>query len=238
MGLVRRLSLLLRGKANAAVDSLEDPAAALDLAYSKQLEALQQVRRSVADVVTSQKQLEIQTRQMQTNRGKLDDLASRALQQDREDLAAGALTQAELIDGQLSGLRAQIAQLGQQRENLQAVEQRLQARVASMRTGKETLKAQYGAAKATVRAGEAVVGLGKDHEEIQLLLDRTREKMLQTQARAEALTELMQSGALGMDASGVEGIEEQLQTGALPSKVEVRIAELKQDLGLPASPKK
>ena len=72
MGLWSRARLLFRARANRAMDAMESPADALELAYEKQLEALQRVRRGVADVVTAQKQLEIQARQMEANRRRLD----------------------------------------------------------------------------------------------------------------------------------------------------------------------
>ncbi|MBV8301173.1 MAG: PspA/IM30 family protein, partial [Candidatus Dormibacteraeota bacterium] len=172
MSLFSRFRLVLRGKASRALDAMENPADALELAYEKQLEALQRVRRGVADVVTAQKQLEIQQRQMEANRVRLDELARRALEQNREELAASALTQSELLEGQLSGLRQQIQALTAQRDNLEIAGQRLQARVAAMRTQKETLKAQYSAAQATVHAGETASGISKEMDEVQLLLER------------------------------------------------------------------
>ena len=236
MGIFRRIGLLFKGRANSAIDKLERPEDALDMAYSKQLEALQKVRQGIADVVTSQKQLEIQQRQMVGNRAKLDELARKALTQGREDLAAGALTQGELIDSQMSGLEAQISALRAQRDNLETAGQKLQARVAAMRTQKETLKAQYNAAKATVRAGEAVTGVSKDMDDVEQLLDRARSKMLATQARAEAVNELMETGVLGrLGASTPDSIEATVLAQSAADNVEVRLAEMKQQLGLGAS---
>jgi phage shock protein A len=233
MGLLQRIALMFKGKANRAVDRLEDPGEALDLAYARQVDALQRVKRSVADVVTSQKQLEIQLRQIKAGHAKLEDLARRAVKEDREDLAASALTQGEMMAGQIGGLETQIEQLVSQRENLEATAQRLQTRVASMRTSKESFKAQYGAAKASAQAGEAVVGLGKDQEEIEQLLERAREKMVRTQARAEAMTELMESGSAGGFGTSPESIEGQLDAHSIPAAVSLRIAELKRELSLP-----
>ncbi|MBV9524191.1 MAG: hypothetical protein JOZ46_00090, partial [Candidatus Dormibacteraeota bacterium] len=51
MGLWQRAKLVFRARANRALDNLENPGDALDLAYEKQLEALQRVRRGIADVV-------------------------------------------------------------------------------------------------------------------------------------------------------------------------------------------
>ncbi|MBV9524929.1 MAG: PspA/IM30 family protein, partial [Candidatus Dormibacteraeota bacterium] len=190
------------------------------------------------DVVTAQKQLEIQARQIESNRTRLEGLARRALEQDREEVAASALTQSELVEGQLQGLRLQIDALTHQRENLQVAGERLQTRVTAMRTQKETLKAQYSAAKATVHAGETTAGISKEMDEVQLLLERARDKMLSTQARAEAVNELADSGVLGrLGAGGVEAIEAQVRAQEIGQTVDQRLAAMKQELGLgPATP--
>jgi phage shock protein A len=235
VGVFSRIGLLFRMRANRAMDAIERPEDALELAYGRQLEALQKVRSGIADVVTSQKQLEIQQRQMQSGRKRLDELARTALLQNREDLAAGALTQGELIDAQLQGLQTQITSLAAQRDNLQAAGVKLQARVAGMRTQKETLKAQYNAARATVAAGETVTGVGRDMDDVELLLDRARAKMLATQARAEAVTELMETGVMGrLGASASDEIEATVAARTASDSVEVRLLELKQQLGLDA----
>lgn len=233
MGLWQRFRLVMRGKASRALDNIENPADALELAYEKQLDALQRVRRGVADVVTAQKQLEIQARQMEANRVRLDELARTALAQNREEVAASALTQSELVEGQLANLRQQAEALTVQRENLEVAGQRLQARAAAMRTQKETLKAQYSAAQATVHAGETATGISKDMDEVQQLLERARDKMQHTQARAEAVTELMDTGVLSrLGAGGVEGIEAEVRATAVEQSVDQRLAAMKAELGL------
>jgi phage shock protein A len=233
MGLWQRFRLVVRGKTSRALDQMENPADALELAYEKQLEALQRVRRGIADVVTAQKQLEIQARQIEGNRGRLEDLARRALSQNREEVAASALTQSELVEGQLQGLRTQVQALTHQRENLEVAGQRLQARVAAMRTQKETLKAQYSAAQATVHAGETAAGISKEMDEVQLLLERARDKMVRTQARAEAVNELADTGVLArLGAGGIEAIEAQVRAHEVGQTVDQRLAAMKMELGL------
>ena len=53
MGVMKRMSMIFRSKANKALDRAEDPRETLDYSYQKQLELLQKVRRGVADVATS-----------------------------------------------------------------------------------------------------------------------------------------------------------------------------------------
>ena len=63
MGIFSRLATLFRIRANAALDKAEDPGQVMDYSYSKQLEQLQHLRRSIADVVTNEKRLELQQSQ-------------------------------------------------------------------------------------------------------------------------------------------------------------------------------
>jgi phage shock protein A len=223
-----RLRLILTGKANKAIDRIEDPADTLDLAYSREVNNGQKLRESIADVVTAQNRVRIQHDQMERARTRLEDTARRALEQDRESIAVSALTQAELLEAQAGSLHAQEESLAQQREALEAAAQRLQVKLAQMRTEKETLKVQYVAAKARVRAGEAAAGLGREDGELRAMLDRARDKIVTTQARADAIGELMENGTFADTAD----IEARVAQRSLSDSVEVRIAEMKQSLGL------
>ena len=71
------LTNIFRAKANKVLDQAEDPRDTLDLSYEKQLENLQKVRRSVADVATARKRIEMQAAQLQQQADKLQDQARR-----------------------------------------------------------------------------------------------------------------------------------------------------------------
>lgn len=55
----QRLPDVVQHQLNALLNRSEDPAEALDLAYQRQLQTVQEVRRHVADVPTSEKRLEL-----------------------------------------------------------------------------------------------------------------------------------------------------------------------------------
>ncbi|MGC8473743.1 MAG: PspA/IM30 family protein [Candidatus Dormibacteria bacterium] len=236
MSIMRRMSDLFQQKANKVLDRAENPVEALDLSYQKQLESLQQVRRSVADVLTSEKRLEIQAAQLQQNQEKLQGQAKLALQQGREDLARLALTRAQDAQTQLQSLQAQIAQMKDQEQKLELTAQKLQAKVEAFRTQRETMKAQYSAAKATTQVGEAVTGLSEHMADVNLMMERAQDKTQQMQARAAAIDSLVDSGTL--DQIGItsgDDIDRQLQSGLTTSQVDAQLAQLKQEvLGAPA----
>ena len=143
-GIFARLSTVFRSKANKALDKVEDPRETLDYSYQRQLDMLQKVRRGVADVATSRKRVELQMNQLQTDVDKMQNAASRALEQGREDLAREALTRKATLQAQLNDLQTQHATLQAEEEKLIRGSQRLQARVDAFRTKKETIKARRG----------------------------------------------------------------------------------------------
>ena len=114
MGFFSRLANLFRIRANAALDKAEDPGQVMDYSYSKQIEQLQQLRRSIADVVTNEKRLEMQQSQLIEKINKLDQQAMQALQANREDLARMALQRKETLLVQIQSYEQQVAQVKEQ----------------------------------------------------------------------------------------------------------------------------
>ena len=196
MGVMKRVQLVFKAKANKALDKMEDPRETLDYSYQRQLELLTKVRRGVADVATSRKRVELQMNQLQQQANKLDDQARKALGAGREDLAREALTRKSSAGSQLNDLQAQYAQLQGEEEKLTVASQRLQAKVDAFRTRKETIKATYTAAEAQTRINEAFSGISEEMGDVGMAIQRAEDKTAQMQARAGAIDELMASGAL------------------------------------------
>ena len=195
-GIFARLSTVFRSKANKALDKVEDPRETLDYSYQRQLDMLQKVRRGVADVATSRKQVELQMNPLQADVDKMQNAAARALAQGREDLAREALTRKATLQAQLNDLQTQHATLQAEEEKLIRGSQRLQARVDAFRTRKETVKATYSAAEAQTRINEAFTGLNEEMGDIGMAITRAEDKTMELQARAGAVDELMASGAI------------------------------------------
>jgi phage shock protein A len=237
MSVFKRMSSVFQQKVNSALDKAEDPQQALDFSYEKQLESLQNVRRSVADVLTSEKRLELQAAQLKQSQAKLQVQAQSALQQGREDLARLALTRSQEAQSQLEGLGQQIEQMKAQEQKLELMAQKLQAKVEAFRTQKETIKAQYSAAQASTKIGEAVTGISEQMADVNLMVERAQNKTVQMQARAAAIDELVSSGTLDQIGAGSnDDIDRQLSAGQVKVTVDSQLAEMKRQLagGTPA----
>jgi phage shock protein A len=229
MSLMKRISLIFRSKANKALDKAEDPRETLDYSYQRQLDLLAKVRRGVADVATSRKRVELQVNQLEAQSTKLQGQAEKAISVGREDLAREALTRKSGLTNQISDLKAQHAQLQGEEEKLTLAQQRLQAKVESFRTRKETIKATYTAAEAQTRINEAMSGIGEEMGDVGLAIQRAEDKTAQMQARAGAIDELIASGALD-DVSQVnsgDDIARELDAMSSESDVESELARLK-----------
>ena len=55
MGVLSRMSTVVKSKMNRMLDKAEDPRETLDYAYTKQLEMLRNVKRGVVEMVTTKR---------------------------------------------------------------------------------------------------------------------------------------------------------------------------------------
>jgi phage shock protein A len=231
MGILQRMSMIFRAKADRALDRAEDPRETLDYSYNKQRELLVKVRRGVADVATSRKRIEVQLSQLTGQAGKLQEQAQRALSLGREDLAREALTRRSGLEMQMNDLQTQHDALQAEEEKLTLAAQRLQAKVEAFRTKKETIKASYTAAEAQTRIGEAFSGISEEMSDVGMAVQRAEDKTAAMQARAGAIDELLASGALD-DPTGIakDDITAELDRLASTSDVELELARMKREL--------
>ncbi|HLZ81200.1 MAG TPA: PspA/IM30 family protein [Ktedonobacteraceae bacterium] len=236
MGLFSRLANFFRMRANAALDKVEDPGQVMDYSYSKQLEQLQNLKRSIAEVVTNEKRLEMQQNQIQQKIDTLDGQAMQALQANREDLARMALQRKETLLVQINGYEQQLAQLHAQEEKLVNMERTISARVETFRTQKEMVKAQYNAAQAQVKINEQVTGISQEMSEMNLAMQRAQDKVLTMQARANAMDALIEQGTLGeqglLGAGSGDPLERELRQISAEQNVEDQLRAMKQQMQL------
>jgi phage shock protein A len=230
---------VIKAKFSKLLDRAEDPAETLDYSYEKQLELLQNVKRGVADVVTSKKRLQLQSTQLEQNLVKLDEQARAALGAGREDLARAALERKSAAQQQLQGLDQQVAQLEQQQEKLVSSEKQLSAKIEAFRSQKEVIKAQYSAAEAQVRIGEAATGIGEEMADTGLAIQRAKDKTEEMTARAAAVDELIEAGTLeDFTAGGQTQLDRELAELASQTQVDQELARMKAVLGAGAAGKK
>jgi len=233
MGLMSRMSTIFKSKVSAALDTVEDPRQTLDYSYERQMEMLQQVKRSLADAVTSRKQIELQKVRLQSDVDKYQSEAEAALKAGREDLARQALERKAALATQMEGLDGQIAELKGQEDKMEENARRLETKIASFRAQKEVIKAQYTTAQAQVKMGEASTGLGEELADVGLAVQRAQDKTERMRARAQAIDELTDKGVLddALAAPVEDPVERELRKTKASQQVEDDLSALKAKIG-------
>lgn len=237
MGLWKRLTTIFKAKANKALDAAEDPRETLDYSYERQLDLLRDVKRGIVEVTAAKRRLELQASGLRADLDKFDGQARQALGAGREDLARAALEHKQLAVTQLSGFDAQIAQLDGEQQRLSEAETRLAAKIDAFRTRKEMIKAEYTAAKAQVRIGEAVTGLSEEMADVGYAIQRAEDKTAQLQSRGDAISELIDKGVLTDALDTGTALDRELEQLGNKAQVEADLSRLRAELAAPPAPK-
>jgi phage shock protein A len=233
-GIGGRMSVVIKSKISRLLDRAEDPAETLEYSYQKQTELLQNVKKGIADVVTSKKRLQLQQQKLEQQVVKLDTQARQALSQGREDLARTALERKQFAQAELQSLDQQVAELETQQAGLIEKEQKLRSKIEQFRTKKEVIKAQYSAAEAQVKISEAAGGVGEEMSDVGMAMQRALDKTENMRARASAMDELEASGAFDDNlqlGSGQDDIDRELHELTSQSAVDDDLERMKAELG-------
>jgi len=229
MGLMNRVSTAIKQKVNMLLDKFEDPREALDYSYVKQLEMLNKLRRSLAEIITSRKRLEMQKSRLMDNMRLLDEQARRALDVGREDLARLALERKNANLMQIQSLDKQITELREEGQKMEAAEKRMATKVEEFKSRKEVIKARYSAAEAQVKIKESVTGISEEMADVGMAMDRAEEKTENMKAKAQALDDMIDSGVLTDYTSNKDEIEKELEKITVQDSVEEELAKLKSE---------
>ena len=231
MGILSRTTAIIKAKISKLLDRVEDPRETLDYSYQRQLELLQDVKRGIADVTTAKKRLELQRDKLKVKVKKYEQQAKDAVKAGRDDLATLALTRKQESLAQLESVESQAEQLQGEQDKLVAAEQRLSIKVESFRTRKETIKAQYTAAEAQVKISEATSGISEEMSDVGNAIQRAEDKTDDMKARAAAMDELIDIGALDNIWDDQDSIDRELAQVSKDANVQAELAKLKSEAG-------
>jgi phage shock protein A len=189
MGLFDRVSRVVRANLNTLVSSAEDPEKILEQTVIDMQEDLMQLRQAVAQAIAAQKRLEQQFNQNQTQAAEWEKRAKLALQKGEEGLAREALNRKKTYAETAVALKTQVEQTLAQTSTLKQQMTGLESKISEAKTKKEMLTARSRAAKATEQINQA---MGKvDTNSSISAFERMEDKVLQMEARSQAVAELV-----------------------------------------------
>jgi phage shock protein A len=229
MGLMNRISTVISQKVSTLLDRFENPQEALDYSYVKQQEMLNKLRRSLAEIITSRKRLEMQKSRLWDNIRLLDEQARRALEAGREDLARLALERKNANLTQMQSLDKQITDMKEEEQKMEEAEKRMSIKVEEFKGRKEVIKAKYSAAEAQVKIKESVTGISEEMTDVGMAMDRAEEKTERMRAKSQALDEMINSGVLTDYTSNKDEIERELEKITVQNSVDEELAKLKSE---------
>lgn len=231
MSLLRRFSFAMRAWFNALLNRHADPVAELDYSYEQLRDELQNVNQAIAEVATQRKRLEIHRRRLRDTADHHEEQVRQSIQQDRDDLARRALQKKHAVTDQLADLDEQIERLQATQDQLIERQMALRGEIEGFRVRKEMLKARHGAAEASARAAEAFTGVGGEMADVNRAIERATERTEQMEARAAALEELEESGALDNILAEGDDIDRELEQRSSEQRVEMELEEVRRQLG-------
>ncbi len=188
MGLLDRVSRVIRANLNTLVSSAEDPEKILEQTVIDMNEDLVQLRQAVAQAIAAQKRLEQQFNQNQTQSTEWENRARLALQKGDDNLAREALNRKKTYAETAVALKTQVDQSKNQATTLKQQMAALESKIAEAKTKKEMLTARARAAKATEQINKAIGSV--DTTSALSAFDRMEDKVLQMEAQSQAVAEL------------------------------------------------
>ncbi|MBE9187752.1 PspA/IM30 family protein [Microcoleus sp. LEGE 07076] len=188
MGLFDRIWRVIRANINSLVGAAEDPEKILEQAVMDMQEDLIQLRQAVAGAIAAQKRTERQCSQAESTAAEWYQRAQLALQKGEENLAREALTRKKSYQETATAMKASLGQqnavVTQLKENMRSLE----SKISEAKSKKDMYIARARSAKASERLQEMMGNLSTGSA--LSAFERMEEKVVQLEARSEAIAEL------------------------------------------------
>jgi len=221
MGILDRVSTLLRANINDMIDRAEDPEKVVKQLIADMNNQLIQVKTQVAASIADEKQL---YQRYQDNQSKAVDWQQRAemaVEKGQDDMAREALQRRNAFQQTADGFKEQYDQQAGQVETLKTALHELEAKIQDAQTKEQLLIARARRAKAETQIRTTLTGL--DQSSALASFQRIEEKVSLQEARASAMAEL-----------DTDTMEHRFQLMEQESEVDKQLADLKAKKSLDA----
>jgi phage shock protein A len=188
MGLLDRVSTLLRANLNDVLDRAEDPEKIIRQLLIDMNNQLMQVKTQVAASIADEKRLYQRYEENQQKATEWERKAEVAVDRGADDLAKEALARRNSFKQSSDGFYAQWQEQSQQVAQLKDALRDLERKIAEAEAKKDLLIARQRRAKAETQIRETMAGIGKNNAATDFA--RMEERVSQQEARAAAAREL------------------------------------------------
>ncbi len=219
MGVIDRVSRLVRANVNDLLDQAEDPEKMIDQIIRDMESNIGDARKQVAAMIAQEKELEYDRDETQKLADAWGDKAKRAVQADKDDLAREALRRqkdyadnAALYDQQLSTQKDAVSKLKSQLSQLEA-------KYDQTRSQRDALVARQKRARAQAQVAASLNPADFSSMDASSDLDRMERKIRGQEAQTAAMLEMQN-----------DSVDAQFDELEYDSDIEDRLAALKQSV--------
>ena len=188
MGLLERVSTLVKANLNDLIDKAENPSKMIKQVILDMENQLLQVKTQVAISIADQHMLEKKEKEHDEKAAEWLRKAELAVDRSQDDLARAALERQKASERTVESFRQQVADQRAQVTTLKAALGKLEQKLAEAQAKSETLLVQHRRARALGKASDAQIGIG-DRSSIRTF-DRMKEKVHREEAVSQAKAEL------------------------------------------------
>ncbi|MDZ8106276.1 MAG: PspA/IM30 family protein [Nostoc sp. DedQUE12a] len=188
MELIKRILRVIRANLNSLIGSAEDPEKILEQTVMEMQENLVRLRQGVAQAIATQKRTERQAAAAQSQGEEWYRRAQLALRQGNEVLAREALTKRQAYKETTKALSNQIEQQNEIVARLKKDMRSLELKIGEAKTKKDMYIARARSAEASYRLQEMLDGVSATSS--LNAFERMEEKVLQIEAKSEAIAQL------------------------------------------------
>jgi phage shock protein A len=220
MGLLERVSTLIRANLNDMIDRAEDPEKMIKQVILDMENQYLQVKTQVAVSIADQHMLEKKLHEQEDIAKDWMRKAEIAVDKGQDDLARAALDRFQTGQRLAQSFQEQVNDQKAQVDTLKNALLKLEQKLDEAKSKREVLIARHRRSIALDRAAKAQVALGDDSKSASF--DRLRERVQHTEATASAEVELLS-----------DGVSEKLNRLDRDTEVERLLADLKTRRGLP-----
>jgi phage shock protein A len=188
MGILDRLSRLVRANVNDLIDKAEDPEKMIDQILRDMQTNIGTARQTVASMIAQEKELEADLKETRQLSAEWGEKAKRAVEAGKDDLAREALRRKRDNDENTKVYEQQFTAQQQSVEKLKQQLRLLESKYQTTMSQRDSMIARQRRAKATKQVAQHTANLSPLDAGAEL--DRMERKIRSTEAEAAALNEL------------------------------------------------
>jgi len=227
MGLIARISRVIRAKLNVFVSSQEDPVEQLEMMYQDMRDERRQMKQSIVNVKAQRKSLERKIDRFEEEAEEHNDQARAAMNQEEEGLARQAVEQKKAKMQAVEDLQAQVSEIEGVESDMYDKLYEIDDRIQSLNTKKEILKAKYEGAEAMENVN-ASLSEGMGEYSVEENVEDIKEEIDSMQSRAEAVQEFENE-------QEEQDVDAQLSDIQTDSEVDAELDTLRSEVGVSSS---